>query len=205
MKAIIFDLDGTLVSVNAEYRHKIIGKSLQELGKIVSKEQMDMFWFMHNRNEVIRTWDVKPQDFWLHFRKFDSLDHRRATSFAYDDVSCLPKLKKKGVKLALLTGSPSHIMEMSLEFLDRNWFDVVVSAHEFNGINVKPHPEGAYECLKKLGISAEDAIYVGNADEDILTAQNAGIYSVLIDRKEHKNALKADMRIESLYELEKMI
>jgi len=29
-------------------------------------------------------------------------------------------------------------------------------------------------------------MYVGNADEDILTARNAGVFDVLIDRKEHE-------------------
>ncbi len=202
IKAAIFDLDGTLVHIDKEYRRDLVRDVLKEFGSDVPEPELDEFWFMHSRNLMVEKWGLDVKDFWKVFLRLNDHEKELSHTFAFDDVKYLDKLRQKGIILAILTGSGREMSEKKLRLLDID-FDVVVNAHLFTEIKGKPHPEGALECLRLLKVAKEQTIYVGNSDEDILTARNAGIFSVLIDRKEHKHDLKPDMRIESLYELEK--
>ena len=44
----------------------------------------------------------------------------------------------------------------------------------------KPNPEPILLCLKKMGITAEEALMVGDSPFDIKCANNAGVKSVLV-------------------------
>ena len=44
----------------------------------------------------------------------------------------------------------------------------------------KPAPDGTLEALTRLGVSADEAIFVGDADSDVLTARNAGLPCVSV-------------------------
>jgi phosphoglycolate phosphatase-like HAD superfamily hydrolase len=204
MKSFIFDLDGTLLSVKPEYRYQLLAAVLAEFGKTISKDHIDRFWFMPNRETLLIQWGLNPDKFWNTFRKHDLPKKRKPYTIVFDDISYLSQLKKAGHKLALFTGSPPAIAEMELGLIDRSVFDAIVIASPLTGITPKPHPMGATECLRLLGSERMDTIYVGNSDEDILTARNAAIYSVLIDRGEHKHTLVPDAIISSLAELQKL-
>jgi phosphoglycolate phosphatase len=204
MKSFIFDLDGTLVSVKPEYRYQLLAAVLAEFGKTISKDHIDRFWFMPHRDALLRQWGLHPDKFWNTFRTHDLPKTRKPYTFVFDDITYLSQLKKAGHKLALFTGSPPVIVKMELSFLDRRIFDAIVIASPSTGITPKPHPMGATECLRLLGCERKDTIYVGNSDEDILTARNAGIFLVLIDRGEHKHTLVPDAIISSLAELQKL-
>lgn len=44
----------------------------------------------------------------------------------------------------------------------------------------KPHPEGLLLCLERLGVRAEEAVFVGDSPEDIAMAHAAGVRSVAV-------------------------
>jgi phosphoglycolate phosphatase-like HAD superfamily hydrolase len=201
MKGIIFDLDGTLVSVRPEYRYDTVSKVLAGFGKRVARKDMDTFWFGHSRDLMIENWGVVPKDFWKEFHALDDPEHRRRFTFAFDDCSHLAQLKKKGYKLALCTGAPPRIADMELDFLDRSVFDSIVIAHPYNDVKPKPDPMGIHECLRILKTGPGETMLVGNSDEDIMTARNARIKSVIVDRKEHSHTLEPDRLITSLRDL----
>lgn len=39
----------------------------------------------------------------------------------------------------------------------------------------KPDPQGAFSLMRMCGVEAKDAIYIGDSEVDLMTAQNAGI------------------------------
>ncbi len=204
-RAVIFDLDGTLVSVKKEYRDLVMGKVFGKLRIKPAEGDIEQFWFMHSRDTIIRKWGIDPDVFWKVFWKYDDPLLRKKYSFAFRDTDYLETLRQRGINTAVFTGAIPEIAQMELSILGERLFDTVVIAHPDLGIDGKPHPGGAIECMRKMKVSRPETIYVGNADEDILSARNAGIYSVLIDRKEHRNVLKADMKITSLYELDRLL
>ena len=52
---------------------------------------------------------------------------------------------------------------------------MAIGEHEAEGIRRKPAPDTVFEALRQLNVSAEEAVYVGDSDVDILTARNAGL------------------------------
>lgn len=207
--AVIFDLDGTLIHTAPEYRHGIVEKTLKEFGVSgVKSEFMDKFWFESRREEIIRkNFGVAPESFWIVFRKYDTIESRKKSVSMYDDVCFIEELKKEGYKTGIVTGATVPIANMEIEIIGPEKFDAIVIAQKSNGINPKPHPHGVEECLSLLGAKKNKAIYVGNADEDILTAKNAGVFDVLLKRGEYEfemKNLKPSLIIHSLYDLKKI-
>jgi putative hydrolase of the HAD superfamily len=85
-------------------------------------------------------------------------------------------------------------------------FDVVVVSGAVN--KRKPSPEIFQKALEKLGVSAENAVFVGDtADADIIGAKAAGMKTIFIERRVQKEAEQAcpNQTIKSLNELTKAI
>ncbi len=202
-KAVIFDLDGTLVYTAPECRYLIVGKTLKELGVTASETAIDKFWFRTERDKIIsENFGIEPEIFWGLYKKHDTFDLRKKFSKPYDDFSFIQELRQKGYKTGIVTGAPRHILAFELDMLGRENFDAVIRAQLSDGVNPKPHPQGLEMCLKSLGALKENSVYVGNAHEDITAAKNAGVFDIFLDRKEHQfPELIPSLTIFSLYEL----
>lgn len=203
INALLFDLDGTLVHTHPAFRYLIVGLTLRKFGKSAQQPTIDKFWFESGRDELINEeFGLEPRQFWREYNTHDTAELRSQFARPYDDVGFVREMKIRGYKTGIVTGAPLHIADLEIGMLGRQNFDAVVVAHVLNGMKPKPHPHGIEECLSLLDVPARNAIYVGNADEDIETARNAEVYDVLIDREEHTfSGLNPSLAIKSLYEL----
>jgi beta-phosphoglucomutase len=86
---------------------------------------------------------------------------------------CLKALKRKGVRLALVTGTSRHEMLRILPESLRGLFDVTVTGNDV--LNGKPDPEPYLLALKQLGVPASRALVLENAPFGIRSAKAAGI------------------------------
>ena len=57
---------------------------------------------------------------------------------------------------------------------------VAIGEHESEGIRKKPAPDTVLEALRQLGVSKEQAVYVGDSDVDVATAKNSGLPCVSV-------------------------
>jgi HAD superfamily hydrolase (TIGR01549 family) len=205
-EAVIFDLDGTLVHTMPEYRYKIVGQTLKDLGTTSSNHIIDRFWFEARRNDIIKNhFGLEPELFWKTYSPYDTEELRKQFTKLYDDIDFIKELRKNGYKLGIVTGAPNHIASLEIGMLKED-FDSVIIAKTVNGIKPKPHPPGLESCLNLLGVDKSKAIYVGNADEDVTAAKNAKVFDVLLIRGEHEfPGIKPSLRIHSLYELRKLL
>ena len=135
-KAVLFDLDGTLIHTKPEYRYLLVGENVLE-GEFgitdYSKADIDRFWFELNRNEIIKEcFCLEPELFWKAYKKHDKMDLRRKHVEPYNDVDIIPKLKQRGYKTGIVTGAPEHVVELEIGVLEKTIgeenFDAIVSA-----------------------------------------------------------------------------
>ena len=206
LDAVLFDLDGTLIYTPYEYRQIIVSKVLEDMEiKTCCMEDINMFWYGTDRSGIIKKhFGVKPGLFWESYREHDTVELRKQFVRPYDDVDYIHELRKRGIKTAIVTGAPPNIADMEIEILGRDNFDAVVIASPLNGRQPKPNPECIEECLGILNVKKSKAVYVGNAEEDIMAANNAGLPGILIDRGEFPydfTKIKPLFIIDSLYKL----
>lgn len=96
------------------------------------------------------------------------------TTRPYDGVlEMLRQFKAQGRKLAIVTNKYQAAAE---ELRQRFFADAVpLIVGDFEGRARKPAPDGVRLALAQLGSDGGDAVYVGDTEVDLLTAQNAGL------------------------------
>ncbi|MBI5066412.1 HAD family hydrolase [Candidatus Woesearchaeota archaeon] len=99
-----------------------------------------------------------------------------------ETIEVLEELKKKKIKLAVVSNMPSFAGKEILEkFGLEKYFNVIMLSYE-EGI-LKNSPEFFNKTLEKLKVKKEEALMVGDSvPTDIKGAEAAGIKAVLVDR-----------------------
>ncbi len=207
-KAVLFDLDGTLVHTPFEYVSDVVGRTLRDLGLSSGEDGMRRFWYEPFRGRTIReVFGAEPDKFWPIMRSYDTSEARMRVARPYDDSGFVAELRACGYRTGIVTGAPSNIMLYEVDMLGNMFggaenFGPVIRAQRSSGVEPKPHPEGIHRCLGELQVNAHEAMYVGNWPEDINAAKAAGVLDVHMDRKEHPvNGVEPSVSISSLYEL----
>ena len=95
-------------------------------------------------------------------------------------LALLQNLKKKGVKMAVVSNKADFAVKELMPVYFPNLLDVALGEMEEMGIRKKPAPDMVQKALKELQVSADEAIYVGDSDVDIATAKNSGLECVSV-------------------------
>jgi len=207
-RAILFDLDGTLINLpNDKFFDDLLIQTLTMLGlNIPGEEERFSLWSSGKSfEEILKSWGVKNIDeFW---KIFDDLDLKKRIELInagvirpFDDVKpALMELKARGFKLGIVTNTPAEIALLELETFDlKRFFDYLVMLGTVEQAKAKPEPDGILWCLSALNVKPKEAIYVGDSFEDILAGKRAGVYTVLVKRKDLKLPVDPDFEIDNL-------
>ena len=92
----------------------------------------------------------------------------------YDGIlDMLTALRERGIRVAVV----SNKFDAATKKLCEKYFGdlVQVAIGERAGVRKKPAPDTVYEALKELGVTADHAVYIGDSDVDIRTAENCGM------------------------------
>lgn len=92
----------------------------------------------------------------------------------YEGIDALIKeLRGQGYLTAVVSNKADFAVQELCEKIFPNMFDFVVGEKE--NIRRKPAPDTVYEVLRILNIDKKDAVYVGDSEVDIETANNSGL------------------------------
>lgn len=178
IRAIIFDLDGTLLysledltdSVNyimAKYNFKQY--SIEEVREAIGNGVRLLM-------ERITPDDISEETFeqcLADFKEYYSQNMYNKTK-PYDGVmDMLTQLRADGYKIAVLSNKFDTAVK---ELCDKYFGELVdLAVGQKEGVGEKPDPAGVFEIAKELSVPVEECIFVGDSEVDIQTANNAGI------------------------------
>lgn len=95
-------------------------------------------------------------------------------------IEMLSNLKSKGIKIAVV----SNKFDLAVKELCKKYFegfiDFAAGENEAQGIKKKPAPDTVISVLNEFNFAPEDAVYVGDSDVDIMTAKNSKISCISV-------------------------
>lgn len=211
VKAVIFDLDGTLLDTK-EIFYDIIDIVFEKLNfprvgrktLVEAAAQGEFNWDMllpaglKDRKEEallqVRTIieEIAPPLFRQRTKAIDGTDE------------ILKSLHRSGSKIGVVTSSRKRHVEMKMRALEESGvavlFGAIITADDVQ--MKKPSPEPLYECARRLGVRPGECVYVGDMRVDIRAGQSAGMATVGVltgfDDHDHLKNEHPDLIIDSV-------
>lgn len=222
IKAVIFDLDDTLIS---EYDYVISGYShvsnllsckhaknkeevFQELIKLFKEDPKMVF------NRLFEKWELEyTQEDILELIE-EYRNHDPSISFQSDVLPCLALLKNEGYKIGMITDGYASTQRRKIKVLEsEQYFDHIIVTDELGKEYWKPHPKSFMIMKQKLDVDFEEMVYIGdNPSKDFYIQTYFPIKTVRIVRENniynkdyYFKEIKEDIRINNLKELAKVL
>lgn len=179
IKAVIFDLDGTVLNTIVTITH-FVNETLQKHGvSTITEAECKAFIGDGARKLIQRSLASKSA--------FDKETLEKVLpeyNSAYDEnpfhltekyegiESLLIELKVRGIKLGVISNKPHPTTVSAIAHFYPSVFDLVVGGRE--GVPLKPAVAAGEAMLRELGVSADEVIYVGDSGVDMTFGKAIG-------------------------------
>ncbi|MCR6095315.1 HAD family hydrolase [Salipaludibacillus agaradhaerens] len=211
LKAVLFDLDGTLLNRDASlllfikkqykrFNHWVSHLPMEKyITRFIELDKRGYVWKDKVYRQLIDefaitglTWEELLQDYISQF-------HYSCVPFP-NLISTLEKLKDYNLVVGMITNGKGQFQLDNIKALGiENYFETIVIS-EWEGMK-KPKPQIFQKTLKNLNVLPSESIYVGDHPEnDIQASQNVGMKAVWKRNNQWEN-VKADFIVEDLKEI----
>lgn len=200
IKAILFDMDGTLVDSEKYYTkmsyrwalqyrdvdkrdiYQIVGTNMDKTYRIMSK--LAGLSYDETKKSYDEYFSVHPMDY---------------NDYLFDDVKdVLPKLCD--YKLAICTLSSRDMLNKFISDTGLNCFDLLLSNDDVK--NPKPSPDIYLKAIERLGVNKEETLVIEDSSTGIKAGKNAGICTLARDGSRFFiDQSEADYIFDDLYEV----
>ncbi len=183
IKAVIFDLDGTLLdslkdiantcniilekrgykTLSLDDYRRFVGKGVDHLIKrIMEASQVEKYLF---------------DDFMADYYEVYKKESIKETEIYPGIEDLLKELIDMGISINVLSNKPhKQVVDLMPIYFDESIFDIIYGKH--NDLPAKPDPTLLRKMVKELKLKKNEILYVGDTKTDMETALNAGVASV---------------------------
>ncbi len=200
IRAIIFDIDGTLIDSINVY-HAIMKDIMECLGMEMTssreiifeslsqgKKLSDIFFppDLENRGRIVEQFNA------LAMHRFKETFSRGNVDLIDDVSSLLSELRGRGFSLGIVTSSMTEIVVPFLKAKNLHpYLNCVIGRTEVP--QLKPSPAPLLKCMEILNVKPLETIYVGDSAVDIRAGKAAGAWTVgVLTGSSDLNRLKAE-------------
>lgn len=177
-QTIIFDMDGTLLNT-LEDLTDATNYALRELG-MPERTIEEVRTFVGNGVQKLIERAVpgglnNPQfeETFAKFKEYYGV-HCNDKTGPYEGVlALLRELKEEGYALAIVSNKLDSVVKELAEVYFEGIVPVAIGERE--GVAKKPAPDMVHAALKELDAAPESAVYVGDSEVDLMTAENSGL------------------------------
>ncbi|MBQ7494766.1 MAG: HAD-IIIA family hydrolase [Bacteroidaceae bacterium] len=178
LRAVVFDLDGTLLDTLEDLaaatnwalrQNGMPERTLDEVRQFVGNGVRRLMARAVPEGEQNPLFEQTFADFKRYY-----VVHCQDKTRLYDGVAeMLATLNARGLRLAIV----SNKLQAGVDELYERYFrdTVTVAVGERPGMQRKPAPDMVNLALLELGVTAAEAVYVGDSDVDLQTAVNSGL------------------------------
>ena len=202
MKAVLFDLFGTLITAESDDNaHRALSEKLAHIHNYAfsGEEHFKLYYdFIHGKRSNVKltsskaVWEALKElsekyGFKLKIdypgvRKLHLMFHITYAELYPDAIEALKKAKDACGKVGLVSDADSDMAYGILYKLKiLKYFDTVVTSEEI-GVN-KPDPKLFLVATERLGVKPEDTVMIGDSWKDIEGARNARMKAILVLRR----------------------
>ena len=178
---VIFDMDGTLLNTLDDIRDSVNTimdrygypqRSMDEIKSFVGNGVIRLLELSVPGGESNPAFENCLREYKEHYRS--NMLHKTA---AYAGIlELLQALQQRKCSLAIVSNKFDRAVKDLNELFFKEYIQVAVGESE--AVRKKPAPDSVVAALKELGVSSENALYVGDSEVDIQTAKNAGLKGV---------------------------
>ena len=184
IKAVLFDLDGTLTQYNLDYQFARV-EIVEEINNLHLDgidPNLDLTinaMLYHLEEKMTRTdFTVLKHQIYGILKKYE-LEFAKKVKILPNVQTTLKNLKDKGLKTAIVTNNCLLAAKETItRFHINNLIDVLVTRDD--AFMRKPDGAIVKKALARLGINSGDAVFIGDSVADIIAARNSDVVSVAI-------------------------
>ena len=179
--AVLFDLDGTLLDTLGDL-HLGVNVALEKHGYPTRSMEEIRTFVGNGARQLMRlalpegTPDAEVEEILAEYLDWYAVNFCVKAAPYAGVKAVMDALVEQGVKVGIVSNKP----DATTKKLGEMFFPGLPAFGQRDDIPKKPAPEMVWKAMETLGVTTEEAVYVGDSEVDVQTARNAGLPLVAV-------------------------
>lgn len=173
IKAVLFDFDGTVIDTNELIIQSYTHAFKKVLNRDISMDEILGLFGRPLRLSFNEDYGEVGDELFYAFREFNESHHDHIARPFQGVPESIIAIKEGGYKIGIVTSKRRGMLDRGIKLIGlEGAFDVLIAAEDTDAH--KPDPEPVLAACRKIEVSPEETLYVGDSVFDILCGKNAG-------------------------------